>query len=73
MTEQEVAKYELLMQVMGQRGLSWEGDEFSQRRARHRPPLAAGQDLHHCRRVVGDSVEHHCQARPWPADMRKTG
>lgn len=28
-TEQEVAKYELLMQVMGQRGLSWEGDEFS--------------------------------------------
>ena len=29
-TEQEVAKYELLMQVMGLRGLSWEGDEFSQ-------------------------------------------
>jgi alkylation response protein AidB-like acyl-CoA dehydrogenase len=29
-TEQEVAKYELLMQLMGQRGLSWEGDEFSQ-------------------------------------------
>ena len=28
-TEQEVAKYEFLMQVMGQRGLSWEGDEFS--------------------------------------------
>lgn len=28
-TEQEVAKYELLMQVMGQRGLSWEGDAFS--------------------------------------------
>lgn len=28
-TEQEVAKYELLMQLMGQRGLSWEGDEFS--------------------------------------------
>lgn len=29
-TEQEVAKYELLMQVMGLRGLSWSGDEFSQ-------------------------------------------
>lgn len=29
-TEQDVAKYELLMQVMGLRGLSWEGDEFSQ-------------------------------------------
>ncbi len=28
-TEQEVTKYELLMQLMGQRGLSWEGDEFS--------------------------------------------
>ncbi len=28
-TEQEVAKYELLMQLMGQRGLSWEGDEFT--------------------------------------------
>ena len=28
-TEQEVAKYELLMQLMGQRGLSWEGEEFS--------------------------------------------
>ncbi len=28
-TEQEVAKYELLTQVMGLRGLSWEGDEFS--------------------------------------------
>ena len=28
-TEQEVAKYELLMQLMGQRGLNWEGDEFS--------------------------------------------
>ncbi|HSW20149.1 MAG TPA: acyl-CoA dehydrogenase family protein [Ramlibacter sp.] len=28
-TEQEAAKYELLMQVMGRRGLSWEGDEFS--------------------------------------------
>ena len=28
-TEQEVAKYELLTQVMGQRGLSWAGDEFS--------------------------------------------
>ena len=28
-TEQEVNKYELLMQLMGQRGLSWEGDEFS--------------------------------------------
>ena len=30
MTEHEVAKYELLMQVMGHRGLSWEGDEYSQ-------------------------------------------
>ena len=29
-TEQEVAKYELLMQIMGLRGLSWEGPEFSQ-------------------------------------------
>ncbi|MBS0467142.1 MAG: acyl-CoA dehydrogenase family protein [Proteobacteria bacterium] len=29
-TEQEVAKYELLTQVMGLRGLSWEGEEFSQ-------------------------------------------
>lgn len=29
-TEQEVAKYELLMQVMGLRGLSWEGDAFTQ-------------------------------------------
>ncbi|WP_029527769.1 acyl-CoA dehydrogenase family protein [Polaromonas glacialis] len=28
-TEQEVAKYELLTQLMGQRGLSWEGSEFS--------------------------------------------
>lgn len=28
-TEQEVAKYELLVQLMGQRGLGWEGDEFS--------------------------------------------
>jgi alkylation response protein AidB-like acyl-CoA dehydrogenase len=28
-TEQEVAKYELLIQVMGLRGLSWEGKEFS--------------------------------------------
>ena len=28
-TEQEVAKYELLQQIMGQRGLSWEGDAFS--------------------------------------------
>lgn len=28
-TEQEVAKYELLLQAMGQRGLSWEGDAFS--------------------------------------------
>lgn len=28
-TEQEVAKYELLMQLMGQRGLSWEGEEFT--------------------------------------------
>ena len=28
-TEQEVAKYELLMQLMGQRGMSWEGDEFT--------------------------------------------
>ena len=28
-TEQEVAKYELLLQTMGQRGLSWEGDVFS--------------------------------------------
>ncbi len=28
-TEQEVAKYELLMQLMGQRGLSWEGSAFS--------------------------------------------
>jgi len=26
-TEQEVAKYELLMQVMGQRGLAWDSDE----------------------------------------------
>ncbi|RJG19012.1 acyl-CoA dehydrogenase family protein [Massilia cavernae] len=29
MTEHEVAKYELLMQLMGHRGLSWEGSEFS--------------------------------------------
>jgi acyl-CoA dehydrogenase len=29
MTEHEVAKYELLMQLMGHRGLSWEGEEFS--------------------------------------------
>ncbi len=29
LTEQEVAKYELLVQLMGQRGLAWEGDEFS--------------------------------------------
>ena len=28
-TEQEVAKYELLEQVLGLRGLGWEGDEFS--------------------------------------------
>jgi acyl-CoA dehydrogenase len=28
-SEQEVAKYEFLMQLMGQRGLSWEGDAFS--------------------------------------------
>ena len=28
-TEQEVAKYELLMQLMGNRGLSWEGEEFT--------------------------------------------
>lgn len=28
-TEQEVAKGELLTQVMGQRGMSWEGDEFT--------------------------------------------
>jgi alkylation response protein AidB-like acyl-CoA dehydrogenase len=28
-TEQEVAKYELLMQLMGHRGMSWEGDEFT--------------------------------------------
>ncbi len=28
-TEQEAAKYELLQQLMGQRGLSWEGDGFS--------------------------------------------
>ncbi len=28
-TEQEVAKYELLQQVMGQRGLSWEGEAFT--------------------------------------------
>jgi alkylation response protein AidB-like acyl-CoA dehydrogenase len=28
-TEQEVAKYEFLMQLMGQRGMSWEGDEFT--------------------------------------------
>ena len=28
-SEQEVAKYEFLMQVMGQRGLSWEGDAFT--------------------------------------------
>jgi len=28
-TEQEVAKYELLMQLMGQRGMSWEGGEFT--------------------------------------------
>jgi alkylation response protein AidB-like acyl-CoA dehydrogenase len=28
-TEQEVAKYELLTQVLGQRALSWQGDEFS--------------------------------------------
>ncbi len=28
-TEQEVAKYELLVQVMGLRGLSWEGNEFT--------------------------------------------
>lgn len=29
-TEQEVAKYELLTQLMGLRGLSWEGDAFTQ-------------------------------------------
>ena len=29
-TEQEVAKYELLVQIMGLRGLSWEGEDFSQ-------------------------------------------
>lgn len=29
-TEQEVAKYELLVQIMGLRGLSWEGADFSQ-------------------------------------------
>jgi len=28
-TEQEVAKYELLTQVLAQRSLSWQGDEFS--------------------------------------------
>jgi D-3-phosphoglycerate dehydrogenase len=28
-TEQEVAKYEFLVQLMGQRGMSWEGDEFT--------------------------------------------
>ncbi|MEG2047602.1 MAG: acyl-CoA dehydrogenase family protein [Comamonas sp.] len=28
-TEQEVAKYELLEQVLGLRGLGWEGDDFS--------------------------------------------
>ncbi len=28
-SEQEVAKYELLVQMMGQRGLGWEGGEFS--------------------------------------------
>lgn len=28
-TEQEVAKYELLQQVLGLRGLGWEGDDFS--------------------------------------------
>lgn len=28
-TEQETAKYELLMQLMGHRGLGWEGDAFS--------------------------------------------
>ena len=28
-TEQEVAKYELLEQAMGLRGLGWEGDDFS--------------------------------------------
>lgn len=28
-TEQEVAKYELLTQLMGLRGLSWQGDDFS--------------------------------------------
>jgi acyl-CoA dehydrogenase len=28
-TEQEVAKYELLQQIMGQRALSWEGEAFS--------------------------------------------
>lgn len=29
-TEQEVAKYELLTQLMGLRGLSWQGDDFTQ-------------------------------------------
>ena len=28
-TEQEAAKYELLQQLMGQRGLSWEGEGFT--------------------------------------------
>lgn len=28
-SEQEAAKYELLMQLMGQRGLSWEGEKFT--------------------------------------------
>lgn len=28
-TEQEIAKYELLQQAMGLRGLAWEGEEFS--------------------------------------------
>jgi alkylation response protein AidB-like acyl-CoA dehydrogenase len=28
-TEQEAAKYELLQQLMGQRGLSWEGDQYT--------------------------------------------
>jgi hypothetical protein len=62
-TEQEVAKYELLQQALGLRGLGWDaGDDFTADEIEVGRAWLALQELHDCRRQLGGAAQHHCQA-----------
>ena len=70
-TELNKRRYEMLLEAEGFQGLGWEGEGFTSDELRLHPRMAALQGQHDRGRDVGSPVEHHRQARAWPAGLAR--